>query len=99
MKKKDFIPQSRRQIRRVKPIYSSNEPVLRQSQNHFDLVKAGVLDGVSSSTGLFDEAFGEVPELFQQKQSRLDLANALMLRGASAKTASKVASDGVTVEK
>lgn len=99
MKKKDFIPQSRRQTRRVQPIYSSKEPVLRQSQNHFDLIKAGVVEGVSSSTGLFDESFGDVPELFLQKQSRLELANALMLRGASAKTASKVASDGVSVEK
>lgn len=74
------------------------EVVLRSSQHHFDVIKAGISDGVSSTTGIFDEAIGDVPEVFNQNYDNLDIADALLRGNVGARKASDVAEKGVKVD-
>lgn len=76
-------------------IDSSNEVVLRPSQNHFDLVKSGIVDGVSSGTGLYDDVPGDPPEIFNMSYDRLDLADSLLRGNVGHKKASDLAEKGV----
>lgn len=81
--------------RTVDSVYlSETTEILRTSQHHFDLVKSNILDGVSSSTGLFDETVGEVPSIFTQRLDRFELADELMRSGLSRREVQKVASEG-----
>ncbi|MBR5585649.1 MAG: hypothetical protein IKW36_05355 [Alistipes sp.] len=68
--------------------------VYRTSQHHFDMIKSGIADGVSSSTGLFDDSEGPVPSIFTQRLDRFELADELMRSGLSRKESQRVASDG-----
>lgn len=70
------------------------EAILRPAQHHFDLIKANIADGCTSTTAIFDEAIGEVPSVFNQSVSKLELADELMRRGSNSQ-AQKVAADGV----
>lgn len=94
---KKYVPQNRRVIRSVQPILPDTETIYRPAQDHFDVVKSGIVDGVSSTTGIFDESFGDVPEIFRQDVDKLELADALLRAGASTKQVEKVASDGVEI--
>lgn len=99
--KRKFIQQNPRLNTRVAVIEDnsrSTEVVLRSAVSHHDLRRAKVLDGCDSSTSLFDSAPGEVPAIFDIKQDRLDIADALLRRGSSVKDANKVASNTVTTE-
>lgn len=73
----------------------SKEVVLRPAQHYFRLVKAGIIDGVSSATGLYDDVPGRPAEVFDPQYSKLDLANMLVNRGGSFTQASKVAEKGI----
>lgn len=90
-KKRNFV-----NVQRVFP--EDREIVLRKSQHHFDVIKAGISDGVSSSTGIFDEAIGDVPEVFNQNFDNLDIADALLRGNVGAKKASDVAEKGVSTD-
>lgn len=89
-----FVRQYRREFRSVDIIDTSQVSVPRKSQHHFDLIKSNMIDGCTSSTSIFDEECGEVPSVFNQSVSPLDLADEL-LRAGMQKQAQKVASDGV----
>ena len=103
MSRNVYVKQNpRRENRRVRAFYSS-EPVYRKSQHHFDLIKHNISDGVSSSTGLFDEA--EMPgsvdydgstNPFSARADKFDLANALLTAGGAKRDANSVASSGST---
>lgn len=92
---KKYVPQNRRIIRSVQPILPDTETIYRPAQDHFDVVKSGIVDGVSSTTGIFDESFGDVPEIFHPDVDKLELADALLRSGASTKQVEKIATDGV----
>lgn len=93
------ISNKKRNFVNVKRIYpDNNEIVLRTSQHHFDVIKAGISDGVSSATGIFDEAIGDVPEIFNQNYDNLDIADALLRGNIGARKASDVAEKGVHVD-
>ena len=99
--KRKFIAQNPRLNTRVCEIEDnsrSTEVVFRTATAHHDLRRAKVLDGCDSSTSLFDTAPGEVPEIFDIKKDRLDIADALLRRGSSLKDANKVATNTVTTE-
>lgn len=96
--RKKFIPQLNRVFRRVQIVDHTSSEVLRPAQRHHDLRRANVVDGVSSSTGLYDDAVGDVPEVFNPNIDRLELADMLMRRGMSPTKSSDVAADGVKVE-
>lgn len=66
----------------------------RPAQHHFDLIKANMNDGCTSSTCLFDEEAGEVPSIFNQNVSKFELADELMRLGHNSE-AQKIASDGL----
>ena len=70
------------------------EEISRPAQHHFDLIKSGISDGVTSSTGLFDETSGDVPSIFSQQSDKFELADELLRAGISRREAQKVASDG-----
>lgn len=90
------ISNKKRTFVQVKRIYPDNtEIVLRCSQHHFDVIKAGIADGISSTTGIFDESVGDVPEIFNQNYDNLDLADALLRGNIGAKKASNVAEKGI----
>lgn len=93
--KKNYIPQARRVIRNVHRIVDVPESVSHLSQNLHDIRRAGIVDGVTSSTSLFDESLGEVPDIFNPNIDKFELADSLMRGGASQKTAQKAASDGI----
>ena len=82
----------------IRIIPDDTEVVLRSSQHHFDVIKAGISDGVSSSTGIFDEAIGDVPEVFNQNYDNLDIADALLRGNVGARKASDIAEKGVQVD-
>lgn len=71
------------------------EVVERPAQHYFRVLKAGISDGVSSATGIYDDLPGDVPVIFNPAYDNLDLADALLRQGSGAATASKVASEGV----
>lgn len=89
-----YVRQYRREFRSVEIIDTSKASVPRKSQHHFDLIKSNLADGCTSSTSIFDEECGDVPSVFNQSVSPLDLADEL-LRAGMQKQAQKVASDGV----
>lgn len=88
-----YVRQYRREFRSVEIIDTSKPSVPRKSQHHFDLIKSNLADGCTSSTSIFDEECGEVPSIFNQSVSPLDLADEL-LRAGMQKQAQKVAEDG-----
>lgn len=99
--KKYPIKQRNRVVSSVRVIYQSSvksDLVLRPAQRHHDKVRSRVHDGVSSTTGLFDEAFGEVPDIFNPDIDKFDLANRLLVDGMN-KKANQVASSGVEDKK
>ena len=88
-KKRNFVT-----VKRV--VDNPPQIVLRSSQCYFHLLKAGISDGISSATGIYDDVPGDVPDVFNPNMDKLDLAHALLRSGAGTKTASKVAEDGVS---
>lgn len=70
--------------------------VYRTACHHHILRKNKILDGVTSSTGLWDTSEGEVPEVFDYHVDRMDLADSLLRRGDSLKDATKVAQSSHT---
>lgn len=94
MKHNPFIRQNpKRHFRSVAPV-SSTGKILRPANHHFDLVKSNIVDGCSTSSGLFDEVAGDCAEVFDYRTSKFDLANSLLERGASLRDASSAASGG-----
>lgn len=70
------------------------ESVLRPAQHHFDLLKSNISDGCTSSTSMFDEEVGEVPSIFRQGVTKMEIAQELMEAGANS-LAQRVAADGL----
>lgn len=96
MTKKKFIPQRRREFRRVELLDKDLASVpLKQSRHHFDLIKHNISDGCTSTTSLFDEECGDVPSIFNPTVDKFELADELMRAGAN-KQAQKMASGGST---
>lgn len=95
MKKSNFVRQSRREFRNIHKVDETPVSVPRTSQHHFDLIKHNIVDGCTSSTSIFDDEPGDVPSVFNQSVSPLDLADELLRAGAG-KQAQKVASDGAS---
>ncbi len=94
MKHNPFIRQNpKRHFRSVAPV-SSTGKILRPANHHFDLVKSNIIDGCTTSSGLFDEVAGECDEVFDFRTNKFDLANSLLEKGASLREASSMASGG-----
>lgn len=90
-----YVRQIRRNKRPVKVLSETKETVYRKSQHHHDLIKRNIADGCTSTTSLFDDECGEVPDVFNPNVSRFELADKLLREGAT-KQSQKVASDGVS---
>lgn len=105
MSRNVYVKQNpRRENRRVQSFYST-EPIYRKSQHHFDLIKHNISDGVSSSTGLFDDAetpgsvdYNGSSNPFSVRADKFDLANALLAAGGAKRDANSIASSGSTSE-
>lgn len=97
---KKYIRQNPRLNKRISTFDSSyaSSVVRRPAQSHHDLRRAKVLDGVTSTTGIWDAEQGDVPEVFDIHVNRLDLADSLLRRGESMKNATKVATNSQTTE-
>lgn len=88
----NFISQRKREHTRVKRVCNStNDVVLRPSQRWHDLQRSRITDGITSSTGLFDEAEADVHDLFNPEKDKFDIANALINDGLT-KQANDIAS-------
>ena len=99
MSRNPYVKQNpRRCDRRIQHV-GVGTPIYRRSQHHFDMIKHNISDGVSSSTGLFDESFspGSVDydgssNPFSARADKFDLANALLDSGGSKRDVTSVAS-------
>ena len=98
-----FHQNPRRANRRIKSVGLQTK-IYPRSQHHFDLIKHNIAEGVSSATGLFDEA--ETPgsvdydgsvNPFSARVDKLSLANALLSAGGSKRDANSLASAGSSV--
>lgn len=92
-----FKQNPRRSNRRIKPVGLETN-IYRRSQHHFDLIKHNIAEGVSSSTGLFDEAefpgsvdYDGAKNPFSARVDKFDLANALLAAGGSKRDANSLA--------
>lgn len=95
MKTKKYIPQASRVSRRIASVsLPEKERIYQPYTPHHELVKANVVDGVTSTTGLFDEALGDVPSVFRADVDKFELADALMRDGLGKAAASGIAEDG-----
>lgn len=92
------VSNKKRNFVKCSAILPDRQSVLKPSQHYHDVLKAGIVDGVCSGTGLFDDAPGPVPLVFNPHLDNLDLANALIRSGGSLSDAQKLASDGVGIE-
>lgn len=92
--KVDYVPQKRREFRRVSREFPARSLILRKSISHSELIKRNIVDGCCSTTSIFDEECAEVPSIFDPRVSRFELADELM-RAGSTKSAQDVAEDGV----
>lgn len=70
------------------------EIVLRPSQHHFNLIKANITDGCTSTTSLFDKEVGDPPLFFRQGVTNFEIAQAILDEGYESE-AQKIASDGL----
>ena len=90
----DYIPQKRREFRRVSREFPERNVILRKAISHSELIKRNIVDGCCSTTSIFDEECADVPSIFDPRVSRFELADELM-RAGSTKSAQDVAEDGV----
>lgn len=89
---KKYFKQNPRLNKRIRSVANSDvEEVFRPAQLHHDLRRSNVLDGVSSSTGVYDSEMGPVPDVFDIHVDRFDLADSLLRRGESLKSVNTVA--------
>lgn len=73
------IVKSRRRLSvKADVVYEKTNPVFKPSQRQHDLIRARIVSGVTSSTGMFDDSIGDVPDLFNPTLDKFDLSNKLM---------------------
>lgn len=88
----NFIAQRNRENTRIKNIIDKpKDVILRPSQRWHDLQRSRIVDGITSSTGLFDDKECDVHDLFNPEKDKFDLANALINDGLT-KQANDIAS-------
>lgn len=90
------IKQRPRVVSSVQKIMVSDtipDVVLRPAQRNHDKVRSRIVDGITSTTGLFDDSFGDVPDVFNPDLDKFDLANRLLADGLT-KKANQVAASG-----
>lgn len=88
------IKQRTRMCTNVRRFLSIDDVVLRPSQRKHDLLRANVVDGITTSTGIFDESEAVVDDLWNPELDKFDIANKLIERGLN-KQANDIAADGL----
>lgn len=63
---------------KAESVYEDINPIFKPSQRQHDLIRERIVSGVTSSTGMFDDSIGDVPDLFNPTMDKFDLANKLM---------------------
>ena len=98
-----FKQNPRRANRRIRPVGLETK-IYPRSQHHFDLIKHNIAEGVSSSTGLFDEVespgsldYNGSTNPFSARVDKFELANALLAQGGSKRDANSLASGASSV--